>query len=174
MVQHQGHQARLPIICFFCPVVKAVRSSFPKLAVSWRTGMCHTPPSRRSDSAGSQHSANQMVGCEGSSCGTLAEGMSPEPSPDRSPRKPRQPQLPSSTRLSTKAGYRAHSQSTRNVGRLLGDGRWRSDPPFCEVLLWQPIHIFVGRRDGRHPAHPTRRGRGRWRLHKHDSKSEKD
>ena len=49
----------------------------------------------------------------------------------------------------------------RNVGGPLEDGRWRSDPPLCEVLLlWQPIHIFVGRRDGRHSAHPTGRGRG--------------
>ena len=46
-----------------------------------------------------------------------------------------------------------------NVGGPLEDGQWRSDPPFCEVLLWQPIHIFVRRRDGRHPAHPTGGGR---------------
>ena len=35
------------------------------------------------------------------------------------------------------------------------DGRRRSDPPFRAVLPWQPIHIFVGRRDGRHLAHPA-------------------
>ena len=33
---------------------------------------------------------------------------------------------------------------------------WRSDPPFCEMSLRQPIHIFVGRRDGCHTDHPTK------------------
>ena len=28
------------------------------------------------------------------------------------------------------------------------DGGWRSDPPFREMFPWQPIHIFVGRREG--------------------------
>ena len=32
--------------------------------------------------------------------------------------------------------------------------------PFSEMFLWEPINIFIGRRDGRHPEHSTRGGRG--------------
>ena len=35
----------------------------------------------------------------------------------------------------------------------------RSDRPLCEMLPRQPIHIFVGRRDGCHSEHSTRGGR---------------
>ena len=69
------------------------------LLANWK---CHTPSSRRSDSADSQRSVNQLVLYEGSSLGTSSEGLSPEQSPNRSPRKPRQPQLPSSTRCRRK------------------------------------------------------------------------
>ena len=56
-------------------------------------------------------------------------------------------------------GVGAHDLISRNAmmeGLLMEGG----DPLFRANVLRQPIHIFVGRRDGGHPEHSTGRGRG--------------
>ena len=56
-------------------------------------------------------------------------------------------------------GVRSDLQE-RDVRGTLPDGERRSDPPLREMFLWGSINIFVGRRDGSHPTHPPRGGRG--------------
>ena len=50
------------------------------------------------------------------------------------------------------------SGRTISSPRPSSDGGRRSDPPLHEMFLREPIHIFVGGRDGHHPAHFTREG----------------
>ena len=92
--------------------------------------------------------------------------------------------VPSSTPLSTKALCEcvAHILQTlsdhhvdrwgrcvrpdlpeRDAWRPSTDGGRRSDPPFCEMFLREPIHIFMGGRYGHNPvpSHKGRRGAGR-------------
>ena len=50
--------------------------------------------------------------------------------------------------------------SIDGVGSVRSDGGRRSDLPLGAMFSRQPIHIFVGRRDGCHAEHSTRGMRG--------------
>ena len=105
----------------------------------------------------------------------------------KSSRRSKQPQLPSSTPISTKAGCEcvahilqtftdldpeATIMSIDEVGaydlisrNAMLEGLFQMEGgdqirPLCEMFLREPIHIFVGGRDGHHPVHFTRRRRG--------------
>ena len=56
-------------------------------------------------------------------------------------------------------GVRSHLQE-RDARGTPPDGEGRSDPSLREMFLWDSVNIFVGRRDGSHPTHPPRGGRG--------------
>ena len=54
-------------------------------------------------------------------------------------------------------GIGAYNLISRNA---MLQGLLMMGSPFCEVFLWVPIHIHMGRRDGGFPRPPTRGGRG--------------
>ena len=48
----------------------------------------------------------------------------------------------------------------RNVARVDGHGKRRSCSAFRQTLLWESIHVLLGRHPGRRASHSAGRGRG--------------